>query len=172
MQLNLGGVYLDTATLVTILTALVIMLCLRTFTKTALGRSMRALASNRTAATLCGVNAEKITVITFATGAVLASVAAYMYLMQYPAVRADMGAMLGIKAFSAAVLGGIGIIPGAMLGGFVIGIAEALTRAYISDLTGGLLSSAFSDAVVFSVLVAVLLIKPSGILGRKAGESL
>ena len=81
-----------------------------------------------------------------------------------------MGSMLGLKAFVAAVLGGIGIVPGAMIGGLVIGLVESLSKAYLTTLTGGVLTSAFSDAIVFGILIVVLLIKPAGILGKDVGE--
>ena len=93
-----------------------------------------------------------------------------MYVAQYNQVTNMMGSMLGLKAFVAAVLGGIGIIPGAMLGGLVIGIVESLSKAYIAPLTGGLITSAFSDAIVFSILIVVLLVKPAGIMGKNIGE--
>ena len=109
-----------------------------------------------------GINTNRTISLTFAIGSGLAAVAAMMYCAKYPQVQPYMGSMLGLKAFIAAVLGGIGSIPGAMLGGIVIGLAESLTKGYIS--------SQLADAVVFGILILVLLIKPAGILGKNVGE--
>ena len=103
-------------------------------------------------------------------GIVLAAVAALMYCISYPQVSPMMGAMLGLKAFVAAVLGGIGSIPGAMVGGLLIGVAESLTKAYIGTITAGVITSAFSDAIVFGILIIVLLVKPSGLMGEPESE--
>jgi branched-chain amino acid transport system permease protein len=109
-----------------------------------------------------GINVNRTIVTTFAIGSGLAAIAALMYIAQYPKVYTTMGAMLGLKAFVAAVLGGIGIIPGAMFGGFVIGLVESFTTSYVS--------SSMSDAFVFLILIIVLIIKPAGILGKNMGE--
>ena len=108
--------------------------------------------------------------LTFAIGSGLAAVAALMYCISYPQVSPMMGAMLGLKAFVAAVLGGIGSIPGAMVGGLLIGVAESLTKAYIGTITAGVITSAFSDAIVFGILIIVLLVKPSGLMGEPESE--
>lgn len=108
--------------------------------------------------------------LTFAIGSGLAAVASLMYCAAYPQVSPMMGAMLGLKAFVAAVLGGIGSIPGAMIGGLAIGLIESLTKAYIGTITAGIITSAFSDAIVFAILIIVLLVKPSGIMGKNEGE--
>lgn len=123
---------------------------------------MRAVSEDAGAAMLMGCNSNVTISMTFAIGSGLAAVAAVMYCSAYPLVNPYMGSMLGLKAFIAAVLGGIGIIPGAMLGGFVIGLVESLTKAYIS--------SYLADAVVFGILIVVLLVKPTGILGKNVGE--
>ena len=130
--------------------------------KTKMGRAMRAVSEDAQAATLMGVNVNHTISLTFAVGSGLAAIAAVMYCTAYPMVDPYMGSMLGLKAFIAAVLGGIGIIPGAMLGGFAIGLIESLTKAYIS--------SQLADAVVFGILILVLLIKPAGIFGKNVGE--
>ena len=114
------------------------------------------------AAMLMGVNVNHTISITFAIGCALAGVGAILYCMAYPTVSPTLGALPGLKAFIAAVLGGIGIIPGAMLGGFILGIAESLAKGYIS--------SQLSDAVVYGILILVLLVKPTGLLGKKTRE--
>jgi branched-chain amino acid transport system permease protein len=119
---------------------------------------MRAVSFDMTAASLMGISVNKIISFTFALGSILAGVGGILYASAYPRVDPYMGMMPGLKAFVAAVLGGIGSIPGAMLGGFILGIAETLTKGFIS--------SQFADAVSFSILIIVLLIKPTGILGK------
>ena len=157
--------------LVTIVACLVIMAGLMFFTgKTKMGKAMRAVSEDKAAAQLMGINVNRTITLTFAIGSGLAAVASLMYVAQYNQVTNMMGSMLGLKAFVAAVLGGIGIIPGAMLGGLAIGIIESLSKAYISPLTGGIITSAFSDAIVFGILIVVLLVKPAGILGKNTGE--
>jgi branched-chain amino acid transport system permease protein len=109
-----------------------------------------------------GINVNHTISLTFAIGSGLAAIASVMYCSAYPLADPYMGSMLGLKAFVAAVLGGIGSIPGAMLGGFLIGLVESMTKAYIS--------SQLADAFVFGILILVLLIKPTGILGKNLGE--
>ena len=109
-----------------------------------------------------GINVNKIITTTFAIGSGLAAVAALMYCATYPRVTNDMGSMMGMKAFIAAVLGGIGIIPGAMIGGFAIGIAETMVVAYGSSL--------YRDAIVYVILILILIIKPAGLLGKNVKE--
>lgn len=170
-DINIGGVYVAGETLVTIAIGVVVMLILTiVVNKTKIGRSMRAVSQDREAAILTGVNVNKTITVTFAIGAALAALAALMYCANYPAASPTMGGMLGLKAFVAAVLGGIGIIPGAMLGGMLVGLIESLSKAYSATLTGGIITSAFSDAVVFIILILVLLIKPAGILGKNTRE--
>lgn len=161
----------DGNTILTIVMGLVVMIALQLFVmKTKLGQSMRAVSEDKQASVLMGINVNRTITLTFAIGSGLAAIAALMYCAQYNSVTIMMGYMLGLKAFVAAVLGGIGIIPGAMLGGIVIGLVESLSKAYIATLTGGIITSAFSDAVVFAILIIVLLVKPAGILGKNQGE--
>ena len=120
---------------------------------------MRAVSEDRGAAELMGINVNATISMTFAIGSALAAVAGILYICQYQSLRPTLGALPGIKAFVAAVLGGIGSVPGAMLGGIVLGLIESLSKAYIS--------TELADAIVFGVLVVVLLVKPSGLLGKK-----
>ena len=122
----------------------------------------RAVSEDSQAAILVGVSTNRTISLTFAIGSGLAAVAAVMYCTAYPQVQPYMGTMLGLKAFIAAVLGGIGSIPGAMLGGVVIGLVESMTKGYIS--------TRLADAVVFAILIIVLLVKPTGIMGKNVGE--
>ncbi len=166
-----AGVTIAGETIVTILIGIAVMVGLTIIVNyTKIGRSMRAVSQDRQAAILTGVNVNSTITITFAIGASLAALAALMYCANYPASSPTMGGMLGLKAFVAAVLGGIGIIPGAMLGGVLVGLVESLSKAYSSVLTGGIITSAFSDAVVFMILIIVLLVKPAGILGKNERE--
>ena len=134
------------------------------------GKAMRAVSEDKEAAVLMGINVNSTIALTFAIGSGLAAVASLMYCAAYPQVSPMMGAMLGLKAFVAAVLGGIGSIPGAMIGGLAIGLIESLTKAYIGTIPAGIITSAFSDAIVFAILIIVLLVKPSGIMGKNEGE--
>ena len=161
--ISLGGVSTNQTAIITIVLAAAVMALLQLFVQnTRLGRAMRAVSENKDASTLVGINVNRTIVVTFAIGSSLAAVAALMYCAQYHTVTTTMGSMLGLKAFVAAVLGGIGLIPGAMLGGIVVGIVEALVTAYIS--------SSLANAIVFMILILVLLVKPAGILGRNVGE--
>jgi branched-chain amino acid transport system permease protein len=158
-------------TIITIIIGVVVMLSLTLYVNHATGgKAMRAVSEDKEAAILMGININRTITTTFIIGSSLAAVAALMYCAQYPSVTTTMGSLLGLKAFIAAVLGGIGSIPGAMLGGIVIGLVESLSKAYSATLTGGLITSAFSDAIVFAILIGVLLIKPAGILGKNVGE--
>jgi branched-chain amino acid transport system permease protein len=129
--------------------------------KTRLGKAMRAVPQDRDAAVLYGINVNFIITVTFAIGSALAAVAALMYCSTYPRVTNDMGSMMGIKAFIAAVLGGIGVIPGAMLGGILIGLIEIFVKLF---------APGWYEAVTYGLLIVILLVKPSGILGKNAGE--
>ena len=125
------------------------------------GKAMRAVSFDRQAASLMGISVNRIITFTFALGSALAAAGGVLYATAYPQIIPTMGMMPGLKAFVAAVLGGIGSVPGAMLGGYILGIVETITRGFIS--------SHFADAITFSILIIVLLIKPTGILGKKTG---
>ena len=132
-----------------------------------LGRAMRATAQSREVAELMGVNVNTVISATFIIGSALAAVAGVMVSAYYGLAHYYMGFMLGLKAFSAAVLGGIGNIAGAMLGGFLLGVVEALGAGYIGDITGGFLGSHYQDVFAFFVLILVLVLRPSGLLGER-----
>lgn len=155
-----GKITISAETIVTIIVSLIIMVSLTLFVnKTKPGRAMLAVSEDKGAAQLMGVNVNATISLTFAIGSGLAAVAGVLLCSAYPTLSSQTGAMSGIKAFVAAVLGGIGSIPGAVIGGVLIGIIEILSRSYIS--------SQMADAIVFAVLIIVLLVKPTGILGKK-----
>lgn len=155
-----GKITISAETIVTIIVSLIIMVSLTLFVnKTEPGRAMLAVSEDKGAAQLMGVNVNATISLTFAIGSGLAAVAGVLLCSAYPTLSSQTGAMPGIKAFVAAVLGGIGSIPGAVIGGVLIGIIEILSRSYIS--------SQMADAIVFAVLIIVLLVKPTGILGKK-----
>lgn len=138
--------------------------------KTKLGRAMRATSENPRIAGLMGVNSNYVIAATFAIGAALAAVAGVLVGMNYNIVHFTMGFMPGLKAFTAAVLGGIGNIGGAMLGGLLLGIIESLGAGYIGDLTGGFLGSQYQDIFAFAVLIIVLIFRPSGLMGERVAD--
>ena len=155
-----GKITISAETIVTIIVSLIIMVSLTLFVnKTKPGRAMLAVSEDKGAAQLMGVNVNATISLTFAIGSGLAAVAGVLLCSAYPTLSSQTGAMPGIKAFVAAVLGGIGSIPGAVIGGVLIGVIEILSRSYIS--------SQLADAIVFAVLIIVLLVKPTGILGKK-----
>ena len=155
-----GKITISAETIVTIIVSLIIMVSLTLFVnKTKPGRAMLAVSEDKGAAQLMGVNVNATISLTFAIGSGLAAVAGVLLCSAYPTLSSQTGAMPGIKAFEAAVLGGIGSIPGAVIGGVLIGVIEILSRSYIS--------SQMADAIVFAVLIIVLLVKPTGILGKK-----
>jgi branched-chain amino acid transport system permease protein len=159
----IGSLQIGFTTTLTIVVCLLLMIGLQLFVaKTRAGKSMRAVSEDMGAAQLMGINVNTTITMTFAIGCALAGIGSILYGLAYPSVSPTLGSLPGLKAFIAAVLGGIGIIPGAMLGGFIMGIAESLTKAYIS--------SRLSDAVVYGILIIVLLVKPSGILGKGQRE--
>lgn len=161
--ISIAGVTMEWATVLTIVVGAAVMVVLYQFTQKArLGRAMRCVSEDKEAATLMGINVNRTIVLTFAIGSGLSAVAALMYMAQYPKVYTTMGTLLGLKAFVAAVLGGIGIIPGAMLGGLVIGLVESFTTSYVT--------SSMADTFVFLILIVVLILKPAGILGKNVGE--
>ena len=158
-----NGLTVSWLTLITIGVCIVVMICLTLFinhTKT--GRAMRACSEDKGASVLMGINVNKMISITFAIGSGLAAIASVLLCAAYPSVYPTLGAMPGIKAFTAAVFGGIGSIPGAFLGGLLLGVIEIFAKAYIS--------TQLSDAIVFAVLILVLLVKPTGLLGKRIRE--
>ena len=158
-----GQLLISSVTMVTVLACVVIMIALTLFTgKTKMGKAMRAVSEDKGAAQLMGINVNSTISLTFAIGSGLAAVAGVLLCSAYPTLMPTTGSMPGIKAFTAAVFGGIGSIPGAMLGGILLGIIEIFSKAYIS--------TQFSDAIVFAVLIIVLIIKPTGLLGKKISE--
>lgn len=160
---QIGSVMIPGLPILTLAVTVVCMTALTLFiNKTKAGRAMRAVSEDKQAAALMGINVNRTISLTFAIGSALAAVAGILYLSQYKSLTPTMGALPGIKAFVAAVFGGIGSIPGAMLGGILLGIIEVMAKAYIN--------SALADAIVFGVLVVVLLVKPSGLLGRNRIE--
>ncbi|HUL92775.1 MAG TPA: branched-chain amino acid ABC transporter permease [Burkholderiales bacterium] len=138
--------------------------------RTRLGTAMRATAHDPQVAALMGIDADRIIALTFVIGAALAAVAGVMVASYYGIAHYTMGSQLGLKAFCAAVLGGIGNIPGAMLGGVLLGVVEALGAGYIGDLTGNVFGSNYQDVFAFIVLIAVLVLRPSGLLGERVGD--
>ena len=162
-SIRLGSLNISVATLITILTSIVIMTALTLFTaRTKMGKAMRCVSEDRGAAELMGINVNRTISVTFAIGSALAAIAGVLLCSSYPILQPTTGSMPGIKAFTAAVFGGIGSIPGAMLGGILLGVIEIFGRAYISTELG--------DAIVFAVLIIVLLVKPAGLLGKPVHE--
>ncbi len=157
------GVKVDSITLLTLAVTALIMIGLTLFiNKTKIGKAMRAVSEDKGAAELMGISTDRTITITFAIGSALAAIASAFYGATYVYVLPTTGSMPGIKAFTAAVLGGIGSIPGAMLGGIMLGLIEQFAKQYISTL--------WSNAIVFGVLIVVLLVKPTGLLGKKIQE--
>jgi branched-chain amino acid transport system permease protein len=138
--------------------------------RTRLGRAMRATAQNREVAGLMGVDVNRVIAATFAVGSALAAVAGLLIAAYYGIAHYNMGFILGLKAFSAAVLGGIGNIPGALLGGLLLGVIESLGAGYIGDLTNGFLGSHYQDIFAFFILILVLIFRPSGLLGERVAD--
>ena len=158
-----GELVISSVSIVTVLTCIVIMVVLTLFTeKGKMGKAMRAVSEDKGAAQLMGINVNTTISVTFAIGSGLAAIAGVLLCSAYPTLMPTTGTMPGIKAFTAAVFGGIGSIPGAMLGGILLGIIEIFSKAYIS--------TQLSDAIVFAVLIIVLLIKPAGLLGKSVRE--
>jgi branched-chain amino acid transport system permease protein len=165
-----AAVVTRTKILVVVLSALIMVALLVLVQRTRLGRAMRATAENARVASLMGVNPNAVIAATFAIGAALAAVAGVMTAAVYSVAHFYMGFIPGLKAFTAAVLGGIGNIPGAMVGGLLLGLIEALGAGYIDQLTGGVLGSNYQDVFAFVVLCAVLVLRPSGLLGERVAD--
>ena len=160
---TLGQLVITRETVYTLLVCIVIMVGMWLFTqKTKIGKAMRAVSEDNNAARLMGINVDSTISLTFIIGSCLAAVAGILLCSSYPMLMPTTGSMPGIRAFTAAVFGGIGSIPGAMIGGLLLGIIEIFARGYIS--------TELSDAIVFGVLIIVLLVKPSGLLGKKVRE--
>ena len=158
-----GKIVISDETIVTILTCILVMICLTTFiNKTKTGQAMLAVSADKGAATLMGINVNRTIAVTFAIGSGLAAIAGVLLCSSYPVLSSTTGSMPGIKAFTAAVFGGIGSIPGAMIGGILLGVIENLSKAYIS--------SQLSDPIVFGILIILLLFKPSGLMGKQIQE--
>ena len=162
--IKLFGATIQISALVTLGVTIVLMILLTLFVKyTRLGRAMIAVSEDRAAAQLMGINVNAIITVTFAIGSALAALAGLFYLLKAPAVSNTMGAMPGIKAFTAAVIGGIGSIPGAMLGGILLGVVESISYKIT-------VIAPYTDAIEFSILIIILLVRPTGFLGKKRRE--
>jgi branched-chain amino acid transport system permease protein len=168
---ELGGAIITDVQIAIVLIALLMMAGLMLLIhRSRFGRAMRAVAENSSAAALMGVDINRVISATFMLGSALAAVAGFMVSANYGIVHYYMGFMLGLKAFTAAVLGGIGNLRGAMLGGVVLGLIESLGAGYIGDLSGGFFGSNYQDVFAFFVLIAVLVFRPSGLLGERVAE--
>ena len=166
-----GGAQITSTQAFIFVLACAIMAALLWFVKSSrMGRAMRATEQNPDVAGLMGVDTTRVIAFTFALGASLGAVAGVMVVLYYGQGHYFMGAMLGLKAFTAAVLGGIGSIPGAMLGGLLLGLIESLAAGYIGDITGGLFGSNYRDVFAFFVLVGVLMLRPAGLMGVPSGD--
>ena len=158
-----GKLVITGEVIITIAVSVAIMVGLTIFTgRTKMGKSMRAVSENRDAAQLMGINVNRTISMTFAIGSALAAIAGVLLCSTVPTLQPTTGSMPGIRAFTAAVIGGVGSIPGAMLGGVLLGIIETFSKKYIS--------TEFSDAIVFAVLIVILLVKPAGLMGKQVQE--
>lgn len=166
----LGALITPTQVMLLVLAAVAMVSLVLLVEKTRMGRAMRATAENPRIAGLMGVDSNRVIVFTFAIGAALAAVAGVMWGANYASAQFAMGFVPGLKAFSAAVLGGIGNIYGAMLGGILLGLIESLGAGYIGDLTGGFLGSHYQDIFAFIVLILVLTLRPSGLMGERVAD--
>jgi branched-chain amino acid transport system permease protein len=166
----MGALITPTQVMLLVLAAACMLALVVLVEKTRMGRAMRATAENPRIAGLMGVDANRIIVLTFAIGAALAAVAGVMWGANYSSAQFAMGFVPGLKAFSAAVLGGIGNVYGAMLGGVLLGLIESLGAGYIGDFTGGFLGSNYQDIFAFIVLIFVLTLRPSGLMGERVAD--
>ena len=163
-SVKIFGVTMQVASLVTLGVTIVVMVILTLFIKyTRLGRAMIAVSEDKGAAQLMGINVNGIITVTFAIGSALAALAGLFYLLKAPSISSTLGAMPGIKAFTAAVIGGIGSIPGAMLGGILLGLVECISYKIT-------VIAPYTDAIEFSILIIILLVRPTGFLGKKRRE--
>lgn len=165
-----GALITPTQVLLLVLAAIAMLALVLLVERTRMGRAMRAVAENPRVAALMGVDANRVIVFTFAIGAALAAVAGVVWAANYASAQFAMGFVPGLKAFSAAVLGGIGNIYGAMLGGILLGLIESLGAGYIGDLTAGVLGSHYQDIFAFIVLILVLTLRPSGLMGERVAD--
>ena len=167
--IEVGDLQISKIMLISLSLSLVLMLALDLFIKhTKIGKAMRASSEDAKAAQLMGISVNRTISIAFAIGSALAAVGGVLFAVAYPQIKPLMGVMPGLKAFIAAVLGGIGILPGAMLGGFALGMIESLTKGFFSAFWPS--ASLWADAILFLILIIVLLVKPSGILGKNVRE--
>ncbi len=167
----IGGAIINDIQIIIVVMAVCLMAALMVVVhRTRLGRAMRAVAENQHAAQLMGVDVNRVISITFMIGSSLAAVAGLMVSANYGLAHYYMGFLLGLKAFTAAVLGGIGNLRGAMLGGLLLGLIESLGAGYIGDITGGFMGSQYQDVFAFLVLIVVLVFRPSGLLGEQLAE--
>ena len=165
-----GASFTDLQLIIFVLAGVVMALLLWFIKHTRIGKAMRATEQNRDIAGLMGIDINRIIAFTFLLGSALGAVAGVMVVLYYGIGHYFMGFMLGLKAFTAAVLGGIGKVNGAVLGGLLLGLIESLAAGYIGDLTGGVLGSNYRDIFAFLVLVVVLIFRPSGLIGETSGE--
>ena len=162
--LKIGGLAVGYSTIITLICSVVVMVALTLFVKfSKTGRAMVAVSEDKGAAQLMGINVNNIIMITFAIGSALASLASLFFLLKAPTMTPTFGALPGIKAFTAAVIGGIGSIPGAMVGGLLLGVIECFAQSVPAI-------SPYTDAIEFSILIIILLVKPTGLLGKKRRE--
>lgn len=165
-----GAAITDVQIVIIFLAALIMLALVWLIQRTRLGTAMRAVAQNPDAAKLMGVNVNSIISMTFILGSALGAVAGVMVSANYGQAHATMGFVLGLKAFSAAVLGGIGNLGGAVMGGLLLGLIESIGAGYLGDLTGGFLGSHYQDVFAFLVLILVLVLKPSGLMGERVAD--
>jgi branched-chain amino acid transport system permease protein len=169
--INLGGPVISVVQIMILgLTAVILAALMYLVNKTKLGRAMRATAENPRVAALMGVRPDMVISATFIIGAALAAVAGIMWAANYGTVQHSMGFLPGLKAFTAAVLGGIGNLAGAVVGGILLGLVEAIGAGYLGDLTGGVLGSHYADIFAFVALILVLTLRPSGLLGERVAD--
>ena len=169
--LPVGGAVITPTQVMILVVTVVALVCLTWLVNgTRLGRAMRATAENPRVAMLMGVKPDRVISATFVIGAVLAALAGVMWASNYGTVQHGMGFLPGLKAFTAAVLGGIGNLPGAVVGGVLLGLIESLGSGYIGDWTGGVLGSHYTDIFAFAVLILMLTLRPSGLLGERVAD--